>query len=200
MVPFKTRMSRFIDESKVRTESPYDLKWIQLMAVSDLLSVDEGQLKCIYLYRSWHTDHDVYVDSKTSITAWIVQYVTRLCDKYDTVTLCYTQPNFVSVCFFFGTILNLDSKLCQIKCFIEWWYFEYFLIMNQSSYCVKIKSIGQCDKYQWNQIDYPCLKSKMLQDIKSVFKRLFNAWLTFVMMRRFFLSASIVKVFRSRQI
>ena len=160
--------------------------------------------------------------------------MTRFCDKYDTVTLCYTQSNFVPALFlfyYFEPWLEALSDRVFHRMMLLW-----YLIMIKSSYWVWIKSIGQSDrvpinimepllksrkpsqapkwrfwafvhgKYSLNRKpgkpmksrENPVIQTAFFTEFKcprtlNVFKRLFNAWLTFVMMRRFFLSASIVK-------
>ena len=149
-VPFKTRMTRFLDSHLYQgsvgrvisgpliSRLVYHLVtvWPQ-MTWGDLKSWDpvwpvclaKGEVRCFYLYPSWQIGHDVYVDSKTINTAWNVQYVTRFCDKYDTVTLCYTQPNFVSALFLFyyfePWLVSLSDRVFHRMELL--WY----LIMNQ---------------------------------------------------------------------
>lgn len=144
----------------------------------------KGKVRCFYLYPSWQIGHDVYVDSNTINNAWNVQYVTRFCDKYDTVTLCYTQPNFVPALFLFDYFepwLEALSERVFHRMMLLW-----YLIMIKSSYWVWIKSIGQSDRVTMN-INY--------QDLVSLFKSLdwdFGFWFTRIRVRvRFWIRFSL---------
>ena len=166
--PFKTRIVPFPDNCTTRYRSTMKHElftvWPQ-MTWDDLDSWDpewpvclaKGKVRCFYLYPSWQIGHDVYVDSKTINTAWNVQYVTRFCDKYDTVTLCYTQPNFVPALFlfyYFEPWLEALSDRVFHRMMLLW-----YLIMIKSSYWVWIKSIGHSDRVSTNIIE-PLLKSR----------------------------------------
>ena len=149
-VPFKTRTVPFPDNCTTRYRSTMprhaawalyrltvkwpDLKWPEA-------TVSHETLNDLYVWPRVKSDVSIYIQAgRLAMMFMLTQKLSILLETYSMwqgFVTNMTQLHFVTrsptlsqLCFCF-TILNLDSKLCQTECFIEWCYFGIWLWLNR---------------------------------------------------------------------
>ena len=143
-VPFKTRIVPFPDNCTTRYRSTmlHELftVWPQ-MTWGDLRSLSHETLNDLYVWSRVKSDVSIYIQAgRLAMMFMLTQKLSILLETYSMwqgFVTNMTQLHFVTrsptlsqLCFCF-TILNLDSKLCQTECFIEWCYFGIWLRLNR---------------------------------------------------------------------
>lgn len=141
LVPFKTRMIRFPDNHLVFVSPlgtiwviPANLKWPEV-------TLSHEALNDLYVWPRVKSDVSIYIQAdRLAMMFMLTQTLSIMLETYSMwqgFVTNMTQLHFVTrsptlsqLCFCL-TILNLDSKLCQNECFIEWCYFGIWLWLNR---------------------------------------------------------------------
>ena len=132
--PFKITVQHGYAPRCGMSSSPCDLKWPETTLTHETVND-------LYVWPRVKSDVSIYIQAgRLAMMFMLTQKLSILlktCSMWQGFVTNMTQLHFVTrsptlsqLCFYF-TILNLDSKLCQIECFIEWCYFGIWLWLNR---------------------------------------------------------------------